>query len=105
MEHQIFYKIRKFKIPIIIRYFFMIILVILWIISIILPIPASMPFGIFLIILGLLFIIWVHHLKNLKKIRKGILFFSKNFHKKNIRNHKIKDIKKHIKQILKNKQK
>jgi hypothetical protein len=105
MEHKIYKIIRKYKIPLFFRIFIMLIFVLLGIISILLPIPTSAPFWIFLIMIGSIFVIWVRDLKPIKKIRKGIIFFIKNIIDSRIREHKIKDIKKHIKHILKNKKK
>jgi len=103
LEHKIFNKISKYKIPLFLRIIIFIILLIIWIILILLPIPTSAPSWIFIIILWLIFIISAKKIKFIRKIRKWLFYFMKNIVDKKIRNHKIKDIKKHIKQILNNK--
>ena len=103
MEHQIFNKISKYKIPLFLRIIIFIVLLILWIIFILLPLPASAPIGILIIIFWIIFIISAKNIKFIRKIRKWLFYFMKNIIDKKIRNHKIKDIKKHIKQIFKNK--
>ena len=77
-------------------------LVLFWLFLIILPFPGSAIIWWWIVILGFIFILEVRNLKFVKKIRKWIIFFLKNFKDKQIRNHKIKDFKKHIKDILDN---
>ena len=103
MEHKIYNKISKYKIPFFIRVIIFTILFILWIILILLPLPTSAPTWIIVIIFWMIFIISAKKIKFIRKIRKWLFYFMKNIIDKKIRNHKIKDIKKHIKQILKNK--
>ena len=102
MEHKIYNWIRKHKIPLFLRIPIMIILLFLGFISILLPLPFSIPLWVSIIILWVIFIIWARDLKSIKKIRRWTVFFVQNILDKKIRNHKIKDIKKHIKQILDN---
>lgn len=80
----------------------MIFLVILWITFIILPIPWSAIIGWWLVILGFIFILEVKNIKFIKKIRKWLFYFLQNAKNKEIRNHKVRDIKKHINKIRKN---
>ncbi|MDQ7009115.1 MAG: hypothetical protein Q9M94_02390 [Candidatus Gracilibacteria bacterium] len=103
MEHKIYNKIRKYKIPLLFRIIIMVFLALLGIFMIILPIPGSAIIGWGLVILGFIFILEVKNIKFITKIRKGLLYFLQNLKDKKIRNHKIKDIKKHIKHILQNK--
>jgi len=103
MEHKIYHNIRKIKLPYFIRIFLGWFLILTWIISIILPLPLSVPTGIVLIIVGITFVIEAKDIKNVRKIRKWIFYLSKNLKDSKIRKHKIKDIKKHTKYILKNK--
>ncbi len=105
MEHKIFNSLRKYKIPLFFRIIFFIILFLIWTTLILLPLPASAPIWIFVIIIWVIFVISAKNIKFVKKIRKWLIFFMKNIIDKKIRDHKIKDIKKHIKQILNNKEK
>ena len=105
MEHKIYNIIRKYKIPLFIRVLIMVLLILFWILALFFPLPGSAIFGIILIIIWMLFIIWVKDIKHIKKIRKWIIFFTQNIINKEIREHKIKDIKKHIKEILNNNKK
>ena len=105
MEHRIYNIINKYKIPLFIRVLIMVLLILFWILALFFPLPGSAIFWIILIVIWLLFIIWVKDIKNIKKIRKWIIFFSKNIIHKDIRKHKIKDIKKHIKEIQSNNKK
>jgi len=101
LEHKIYNKIRKYKIPLLLRIIIMVFLVIFWIFFIILPIPWSALIGWWLIILGFVFILEAKNIKFIKKIRKGLFYFLKNAKNKEIRKHKIRDIKKHINKIRK----
>ena len=101
MEHKIYNKIRKYKIPLLLRIIIMIFLVILGFLFIILPIPWSALIGWWLIILGFVFILEVKNIIFIKKIRKWLFYFLKNAKNKEIRKHKIRDIKKHINKIRK----
>ena len=105
MEHKIFNKLRKYKIPLFLRVLIFIALLLIGIISILLPLPGSAPVWIFVIVIWVIFIISAKNIKFVKKIRKWLIFFMKNIVDKKIRSHKIKDIKKHIKQILNSKHK
>jgi len=102
MEYKIYNLILKYKIPLFLRIIIMLVFFLLWFFSILLPLPFSIPLWIFLIIIWSIFVIWVRDIKFLQKIRKGSLFFAKNIFNRNIRNYKIKDIKKHVRQILNN---
>jgi len=99
VEHKIYNKLRKYKIPLLLRIIIMAFLVVFWVFMIILPIPWSAVIGWGAIILGFIFILNVENIKFIKKIRKWLFYFLKNAKNKEIRDHKIKDIKKHIKQI------
>ncbi len=102
VEHKIYKFIRKYKIPFFIRVIITAILCFLWIISIILPLPFSVPIWIILIAFWAVFIISAKDIKSIIKIRKGTMFLTKNIVNKKIRDQKIKDIKKHVRQILNN---
>jgi hypothetical protein len=54
-----------------------------------------------LLILGFIFILEVKNIKSIKKIRKWLFYFLKNAKNKEIRKHKTRDIKRHIKKIRK----
>jgi len=103
VEDEIYNKIRKYKIPLFLRIIIMVFLIIIWFFMIILPIPGSALIGWSFIILGIIFTLQAKNLKFIKKIRKWLFYFLKNAKNKEIRRHKTKDIKKHIKQILNNK--
>jgi len=100
MEHKIYNKVRKYKMPLFLRIFIMVFLVLFWIFMVILPIPGSAVIWWGSIIIGFIFILEARNLKFITKIRKWLLYFMKNVKNKKIRNHKIKDFKKHIKQII-----
>ena len=102
MEYKIFRYVRHHvKIPFFIRFILACLFMIFSLIPIILPIfPGSIFLWIFLLIIWLLFIVPAHKIKHVVKIKKWIIFLSKNFHRKKIISHKIKDIKFHIKEIL-----
>lgn len=101
MEHKIYHKIRKYKIPFFLRIIIMIFLVIFGILFIILPIPWSALIGWWLVVLGFVFILEAKNIIFIKKIRKWLFYFLKNAKNKEIRKHKIRDIKKHISKIRK----
>jgi len=101
LEHKIFNKIRKYKIPLFLRTIIMIFFVILWLFLVLLPIPWSALFWWWIVILWFIFILEARHIANVIKIRKWLFYFMKNYKNKKIRSHKIKDIKKHIKNIIK----
>ena len=103
MEHKLYKNIRRIKLPFLIRLTLGFFLIISWIISIILPLPLSVPTWIILIVIWIIFVIEARDIKELIKIRKGIFYLSKNFKNKQIRKHKIKDIKKHTRLIIKKK--
>ena len=103
MEHKIYNKLRKYKIPLFLRIIIMVFLVVFWVFMVILPIPGSAIIGWWSVILWFIFILEVKNIKFITKIRKWLFYFIRNAKDKKIRNHKIKDIKKHIKQILNNK--
>jgi len=103
MEYNIFNKISKYKIPLFFRIIIMIFLIIIGIAFIIFPFPGSAIIGWLSVILWFIFIIRGKDIKFIRKIRKWIIYSIKNFKNKKIREHKIRDIKKHIKQILNSK--
>mgnify|MGYP003982406595 FL=1 len=105
MEHKIFNFIRNnIKIPFLIRFIFAFFLIIFSSIPIILPIfPWSLFVWVIILVVGLLLIIHPKKIKYVIKIRKWIIYLMKNFHKETVVEHKVKDIKAHIKLILKDK--
>ena len=105
MEHKIFHKIRRFKIPFIIRFFIMFLLIIIWLSLVVLPIPGSAAIWWIIVIFWIIFIIKAEKINALQKLRKWIFYFLKNIHNKEIIKYKIKDFKKHIKEIINHKNK
>ncbi|MFK7779708.1 MAG: hypothetical protein QM490_01045 [Candidatus Gracilibacteria bacterium] len=105
MEHKIFEFIRhKVKIPFFIRLIIGVFLIFLSSIPIILPLfPGSLFLGIFIFVVGFLLIVPGKKIKYVIKIRKGIVYLVQNFYRKRIIEHKMKDIKNHIIEILKEK--
>ncbi len=104
MEYKIFQFLRtNIEIPFLIRFIFGIFFIITSIIPIILPIfPWSLFVWLIMLVLWILFIVPWKKIKYVIKIRKWITYWIKNYNKKRILNHKIRDIKFHIKKILKN---
>lgn len=105
MEYKIFKFMRhKTVVPFFLRFIFWVFFIFISSIPIILPIfPWSIiPWVILLVIWILLIVPW-HKIRYVVKIRKWILYLARNFHRKRVLKHKIKDIKFHILDILKNK--
>ena len=103
MEYKIYHKIRKYNIPLFIRIIIMVFLIVVGLLFVAIPIPGSSIPGWWIITLSFIFVLEAKNLRFIKKIRKGLFYFIKNIKCKKTRKHKIKDIKKHIKQIIKNK--
>jgi len=103
MEYKIYKKIRKYKLPFFIRLFLMFLIIIFWLFLVAFPFPWSAAIWWSIIILSFIFIIEAKDLKELIKIRKWLIHFLKNIHKKQTRTYKINNIKKHIKDILNSK--
>jgi len=105
MEYKIFKILRhKLYIPFFIRFSFWIFFVFISSIPIILPLfPGSMVFWVILLVIWILLIVPWYKIKHVIKIRKWLLYLAKNFHRRNTISYKIKDIKYHINNILKNK--
>lgn len=103
MEYKIFKYLRnnQIVIPMIIRLFFSILLIILSIIPIILPIfPGSIFPWLLMLVVWLLLIIPGRKIKYVIKLRKWITYLFQNLHRRQIIKHKIHDIKTHILEIL-----
>lgn len=105
MEYKIYKYLRHhIKIPFFIRFIFWVFLIFISSIPLILPIfPWSIVPWVLFLIVWILLIVPGHKIKHVVKIRKWILYLAKNFHNKHIIKHKMKDIKSHVKNILKNK--
>jgi predicted ABC-type exoprotein transport system permease subunit len=105
MEYKIFKFIRyNTRIPFFIRLFFWVILILISIIPIILPIfPGSFFLWIFIFLVWFLLIVPWHKIRYVIKIRKWIMYLAQNFHRKIIIEHKIRDIRNHVRDILKTK--
>jgi len=98
-----FYKIRKIKIPYLIRFFIFVFLLFIAIVHIILPIyPWSFPVGVTLLVVWLLFVINPKKIPYLIKIRKWLFYLMKNLFSRKILLQKIKDFKKHFNKIITN---
>lgn len=104
MEYQIFRYIRHhIKIPFFIRFILSSFLIFLSSIPIILPLfPGSLFVWMFIFVVWFLFIIPWSKIKYVIKLRKSIFYMMSNFHRKRIIEHKMKDIKEHVRDILKN---
>lgn len=101
MEHKIYKIIRKYNIPYFIRLFLAVVFIFLSSFPIILPLfPGSVFLWVFMLVVWVIFIISAEKIKHLRKIRKWIIYYCKNIINKKIREHKMRDIKKHVKQIL-----
>ena len=105
MEYKIFKLLRhKIYIPFFIRFIFGVFCIFISSIPIILPIfPWSFFLWIVLLVIWILVIVPWKKVRHVVKIRKGLYYLVKNFHKKKTIKYKIRDIKIHVKDILKNK--
>lgn len=104
MEYKIYKRIRNYlKIHIYVRIFIGIIIGIIAIFPLVLPFPGSFPVGIILLVFALLIILPWNKIRHIIKLRKWMIFLMKNFHKKTIVRHKMRDFSSHIKQILNDK--
>lgn len=105
MEHKIFNYIRHWiQIPYFFRLVIWFFLISISGVPIILPIfPGSLFLGVFMLVVWLLFIIPWQKIKHVIKIRKGIFYLFQNIHRKRIVKHKMRDIKNHVIEILKEK--
>lgn len=105
MEYKIFYYMRNNSTtPFIVRLFFSVILMLISTIPIFLPIfPGSLFVWIFILVLWLIWIVPSKKVKHVIKIRKSIIYLFTNLHKKRVILHKIYDIKKQVKSIIRNK--
>jgi len=103
MEYKIYKNLRKYQIPLFLRVIITICLIIIWLVFVIFPFPWSAIVWWTIIIFSFIFVLEARNIKQLVKIRKGIIHYIKNIHLKKIRKHKTRDIKKHIKDILNSK--
>jgi len=103
MEYKIYKNLRKYQIPLFLRVIITICLIIIWLVFVIFPLPWSAIVWWTIIIFSFIFVLEAKNIKQLVKIRKGIIHCLKNIHLKKIREHKMRDIKKHIKDILNSK--
>ncbi|MDD2871918.1 MAG: hypothetical protein PHS49_08065 [Candidatus Gracilibacteria bacterium] len=106
MEYKIFRYVRHHvKIPYFLRFIFACFLIFLSIIPIVLPLfPGSLFVGLVLLVLGLMLIVPGNKIRHVIKIRKGIVYLTQNFHRKDTIARKMRDIKVHIRDILDEKQ-
>jgi len=107
MEYKLFRVLRhQVKIPLFIRFILGVFLIFLSSFPIILPLfPGSLFLWLAIFVIWFVLIVPWHKIRHVVKIRKWIIyisknFFNKHFHKKNHLDYKIKDIKAHIKAIL-----
>jgi hypothetical protein len=104
MEYKIFKYLRNNKIisiPIILRLFFGVFLILLSVIPIVLPIfPGSLFLWLIILVVWLLSIVPGRKIRLVIKIRKWITYLFQNIHNKQIIKHKIYDIKNHILEII-----
>ncbi len=107
MEHRIFNYIRHWiQIPFFFRLIIWSFLISISGIPILLPIfPGSLFLWVFILVVWLLLIIPWQKIKHVIKIRKGIVYLAQNIHRKGIIKHKIKDIRNHVMEILKDRNK
>ena len=100
-EYKMFHKIRKIKIPFLIRFLIFLLLALISIPHILLPIyPGSFAVGLALLVIWVLFVIKPKKIPYLIKIRKWLTYAIKNISSKKILKQKTKDIKRHIKKIV-----
>lgn len=105
MEYK-FYKIlrNKIKLPAFLRRFFSVFILFIWVIFVILPVfPWSIFPWVFLLSIWIILVIKVDKLRHLIKLRRSIIYLFSNIFKKETRKQKIKDIKKHLWNIFKEK--
>lgn len=101
MEYKIYFSIRQyFKFPLVIRVILSFLAFISGLFLVILPFPGSFIPWIFLIIIWVLFLASANKIRHIIKMRKSIIYLFSNIHKNHIIRHKIYDIKKHVKKIL-----
>ena len=105
MEHKIFNYIRHWiQIPYFFRLVIWFFLISISGVPILLPIfPWSLFVGVFILVVWILLIIPGQKIKHVIKLRKWIVYLFQNIHKKRIVKHKMKDIKKHVMEIIKEK--
>lgn len=103
MEYKIFRFLRNsFQIPLFIRFILASFLIFLSIIPILLPLfPGSFFLWIIILVVWILLIVPWNKIRYVIKLRKWIVYLVKNFHKENIVDQKMKDIRDHVKDILK----
>lgn len=104
MEYKILKSLRfALKLPFIIRLFFGILFIVISTIPIILPLfPGSLLVGIFILVVWVILVVSPSKIKHVIKMRKSIIYLFMNLHNKHIIRHKMNDIRKHVKDILKN---
>lgn len=104
MEYKILRSLRfALKLPFIIRLFFSVFFILISLVPIILPLfPGSLLVWIFILIVWILLIISPNKIKHVIKMRKSIVYLLKNIHNRRIISHKIKDIRFHVNDIIKN---
>ncbi|PZM86817.1 hypothetical protein DLH72_00030 [Candidatus Gracilibacteria bacterium] len=93
---------RKIKIPLFFRWIFSFIFLFIGISFIILPVfPGSLFVGVFLFVVGFILIVRSDRLRYLIKLRRSIVYMFSNIFKKETRAQKVRDIKKHLREIFK----
>lgn len=102
MEYKIFRFTRHhIRIPYFIRFIFAVFIIFISIFPIVLPIfPGSIFVWLFFLVIWLMLIVPWHKIKHVIKLRRSILYLTKNFHRKDTIAYKIRDIKIHIRDIL-----
>jgi hypothetical protein len=102
MEYKIFRFLRHgFQIPFFIRFIFSSFLIFLSSIPIILPLfPWSVFLWVFILVIWILLIVPWQKIRHVVKLRKWIVYLAQNLHRKHIIKHKMKDIRDHVRDIL-----
>ncbi len=105
MEHKIFNYIRHgIQIPFFFRLVIWFFLISISGVPILLPIfPWSLFVWVFMLVVWILLIIPGKKVRHVIKLRKWIVYLFSNLHRKHIIKHKVKDIKNHVMEIIKEK--
>lgn len=104
MEYKVYKKISNYlRVHIIIRCFLGSVLAVVALVPLLLPFPGSFPVWVLMLILALLTVVPGKKIRHVIKIRKWFMYLVKNFHRKTIIRHKMRDFSSHIKEILNDK--
>ncbi len=108
MEYKIFRALRHgIQIPLFIRFILGVFLIFVSSFPLILPLfPGSWALWLVMFLIWVMLIVPWHKVRHVIKLRKWLVYISKNLHKKHFHrnkhlDYKIRDIKAHIKEILK----